>query len=430
MGAITRKRTMIIQFTVGNWKSFKDKVTISMVAAKIKAKDPQVDEGILIPVAKGFNLLTSAAVYGANASGKSNLISAIEFMRSFIIDSSRESQTGKPIEVEKFKLSTETINEPTYFEMIFILENRRHRYGFIVTREKVVEEWLYLVPTIKEAKLFTRKLDVFEMGSKFSESKDLVEKTRSNALFVSVLAQFNSEIATNIVDWFRNLRVMVGSSSTFPDYTKVFLKQELLIDRVIKLVKELDTGINGITVEDTQDEAPSWVPKDKLGVWRDINSTIKTLHPVFDAKGIQVSEQVFDMNQEESDGTRKIILMSGYLILALETGGVLIIDEMEARLHPLITKAIIRMFNSKETNPNRAQLILTTHDTNMLDKNLFRRDQIWFTEKDDHGASHLYSLVEFKPRNDASLESNYLQGRYGAIPFLGNLDIMCQDDKE
>lgn len=149
---------------------------------------------------------------------------------------------------------------------------------------------------------------------------------------------------------------------------------------------------------------------------------IKTVHQKFDSQGNHISLELFDLYEQESEGTQKIVSIAGILVDTFKNGDVLIFDEFDARLHPLITKAIVEIFNSQETNYNNAQLIFMTHDTNLLSNKLFRRDQIWFTEKNKYGATDLYSLVEYRIRNDASFENDYIQGKYGAIPFIGNLN--------
>ena len=407
---------MLIEFSVGNYRSFKEPVTLGMVAAKLRAKNKELDDNNLFPMTSSISLLKSAAIYGANASGKSNLIQAIRLMRGFVLASSKDTQTAEPIGVESFKLSTDTENEPSYFEVIFYLEERRYRYGFEADTQKVHSEWLYHVPNKRETRLFLREGNDFSLSSVFKEGRGLTDKTRDNALFLSVVAQFNGPIARNILVWFRNLGLISGlSDEKHRRFTIKNIQDETLKDKIISFVKQMDVGISDIGVGQEEIGSIYTAP------------IVTTLHKNYDGDGAFISETSFDMDNNESEGTKKLFYLSGPLLDILQFGSVLIIDELDARFHPLITSTIIGLFNSKSTNPNNAQLIFATHDTNLLSNKLFRRDQIWFTEKDKYGATDLYSLAEIKVRNDASFEKDYIAGKYGAIPFIGGLHHLVGD---
>lgn len=429
---------MLIEFTIGNYRSFGDPITLSLEAAAIKSEESSVDENNIIPISKNLNLLTSAAIYGANASGKSNLVHALVFMRELVINSARESQAEEPIKFEPFRLRTSNINKPGYFEVVFLIENQRYRYGFEVTSEKIVREWLFFTPSIREARLFTRENNQIEVNPHyFREGLKLEKRTRDNALFLSVSAQFNGEIALKVMKWFHNFKIISGLNDIgYRGYTiKIYQRDPARKEQITNLVHTFDMGIEEIAI-DKVDRSNMPLPKDMpdqlkkfiLETEGDIFST-KTYHTQFDETGQPIDRVIFDLDQNESEGTKKIFYLSGPILDVLSSGKILVIDEMEARMHPLITKNIINMFNLIETNPKRAQLIFITHDTNLLDRKLFRRDQIWFTEKDSYGSSHLYSLVEFKPRNDESYERNYLRGKYGAIPYLGDLSQINIEEK-
>lgn len=318
---------------------------------------------------------------------------------------------------------------------------RRYRYGFEVTSERVVAEWLWHVPTIREARLFERREGKFEVTQAFREGKELPDKTRDNALFLSVVAQFNGAISQKILMWFRNLGVISGLNDTgLRVYTMLMLDEEKSRDAILHLVKKLDTGIDDIRMSKlplTDSIVPdvSHMPEQMQDVFRSFFAGLSKLSPTrettkfdiltahrkFDAQGESTAVEFFDMDTSESEGTKKVFAMAGPLVNTLNKGEVLIVDELDARLHPLITRTIISLFNSSATNPRNAQLIFATHDTNVLSKDVLRRDQIWFAEKDRFGATHLYSLAEYKVRNDASFASDYIRGRYGAIPFIGDL---------
>jgi uncharacterized protein len=312
----------------------------------------------------------------------------------------------------------------------------------------VVTEWLYRTPGRREAKLFDRQLDKIEVGSSFKEGRGIQQRTRSNALFLSVVAQFNGTIARQILEWFADLEIRLGVNDLVDRMeTLVFLENDDLRNEIIQFVKQLDLGIQDIRLEQRPITTHSWprissLPSDTTsvlpsGALEALSQFVQsmqgfeapeayTVHRIFDGEGHQVELRAFDLDQHESEGTKKLFGLAGSVVPALKFGSVLVVDEIDARLHPLITCAIIALFNNPETNPHNAQLILTTHDTNLLSNSIFRRDQVWFVEKDRFGASHLYSLVEFKVRNDASFEKDYIHGRYGAIPFIGNLGSVLE----
>lgn len=421
---------MLIEFSVGNYRSFKDPVTFSMVAANLVAKDKKLDENNVVAIDKSLKLLKSAAIYGANASGKSNLVKALNFMKWFMVNSSKETQSTDEINIEPFRLSTETEGKPSYFELVFLMNGRKYRYGFEVTEERIESEWLFYVPNSRETKLFERKFDDITIkSSKTYDAEGVQKRTRSNALFLSVSAQFNVELAESILEWLTDkLNTISGlNDEDARNYTIDCLRVNHNGSEIVHLIQKLDLGISGIQVgqeifriDSLPDEI---IPEEikKLFKAEGKATAIKTAHRKFDHEGNYESIEQFYLKSQESEGTQKIFALAGPLITALKEGELLVIDEFDSRLHPLISLAIIEMFNSKETNPNNAQLILTTHDTNLLSNKIFRRDQIWFTEKNRYGATDLYSLAEYKIRNDSTFESDYIKGRYGAIPYIGNL---------
>lgn len=421
---------MLIEFSVGNYRSFRDIVTLSLVAAKLRSKPKELDENNVFSIPGQPDLLTSAAIYGANASGKSNLIAALGFMRKFVLDSPKGTSATGFIDIKNFLLSTVTENKPSHFEIVFVSNGKRYRYGFEVTKERVTAEWLFYFPRSREAKLFERTLDEVELGERFKEGKDISNKTRPNALFLSVVAQFNGKIAQEIIAWFKRLKIASGLEDIGMRLFTIqnYLDGEIQED-IVNLIKTLDLGIDNLLIEKNikdkplPDEMPE-ILKNALTVLMETEGGerfgVQTTHGQYDTEGQLIGHKTFDFDEQESEGTKKIFALAGPIIAALREGHVFIIDELDARLHPLMSCELVKLFNSKETNPRHAQLIFTTHDTNLLGNDLFRRDQIWFTEKDYQGATDLYSLAEFKVRNDASYERDYIKGRYGAIPLLGN----------
>jgi uncharacterized protein len=423
-----RRHVMLIGFSVGNYKSFKETVTLSMVASSITEEEQELDINNVFEVNHKLKLLKTAAIYGANASGKSNLIAAINFMKWFVLNSSKETQVSDAIDIEAFRLSTETEKEPSFFEIVFLLEGKTFRYGFEVNAREVVSEWLFQADDSEEKMLFERDFDKCILGD-FPEGQGISDKTRSNALFLSVVAQFNGQISGKILLWFsKTLQLISGLQDR--QYRKETL-ESFENDRhrhdIIEFIKKLDLGIADIQIKNQ----PPFMTSNNKALYATsyggslyLNSesklTVKTIHPKYDADGKQTAIELFDLEKHESEGTNKLFALAGILLDTLRIGKILLIDELDARLHPLITRELIYLFNSNETNPHNAQLIFTTHDTNLLSSKTFRRDQIWFTEKDKQGATDLYSLVEYKVGKNASFEDDYIIGKYGAIPFIGN----------
>lgn len=425
---------MLIEFTVGNYRSFKEPVTLSMIATQLKSKDPVVDQNNILDLPDNPSLLISAAIYGANASGKSNLIQALDFMRDFVLNSPKETRPTGGIDSDPFRLSAKTVKEPSHFEIVFIVQGKRYRYGFEVTKERVNAEWLYFVPSTREATLFERQGDHFKIGSYFKEGRDIEEHTRPNALFLSVVAQFNGLTAQMLVHWFRRLGIISG----LEDIDKLIFSLNRLLqgeqaDSIKELICRLDLGITDLLLEKEPRKTPS-LPDDARQAFM-IGSgeqgeqlRVKTVHMQTGEADVPAEQVLFDLSEQESEGTQKLFAMSGPLIRTLQSGYVLVVDELDARLHPLMTREIISLFNNRESNPNGAQLIFSSQDTNLLDNTLFRRDQIWFLEKDQQGASHLYSLAEFRVRNDKDYERGYIQGRYGAIPNIGQIHTIVSEE--
>jgi uncharacterized protein len=393
---------MLIEFSVGNYRSFKEKVTFSMVAANLVSQDKNLDINNVFAVDKELSLVKSAAIYGANASGKSNLAKALQFMKWFMVNSSKETQSTEAIGVERFRLSTETDNQPSFFEIVFLLDGQQHRYGFTADSQKVVSEWLFYVPKTRETKLFFRQGNEFDIA-KVYKADGIAIKTRNNALFLSVSAQFNVEKSEAILNWFTyRLGLISGLNDTslLRNTISCLVKKENN-DEILKLIEGLDLGITGVQINhikvgninfgDMPEVMTYAIKKDFLSEESTIDSVI-TIHQKFDNNKKQVSLEEFSLDREESDGTQKIFALVSLLIDTLKNGKVLIVDEFDARLHPLMSMSIVELFNSSDRNPNNAQLIFMTHDTNLLSNKIFRRDQIWFTEKDRYGATALVRI--------------------------------------
>lgn len=406
---------MIIQLTIGNFLSFKEQSTLSLAASALK--DIQVSaEDILFNVGDtGLTLMKSAVLYGANASGKSNLIKAFEFFKWYITNSFKDIQAGERVNIESFRLNVETADEPSYFEAIFCYEDSQYRYGFETDNMAVHTEWLYQKSNKKRAKeveLFYREKNKFGIHPKFSVGKEVVNKkmVRANALLLSVAAQFNDPTAVEIMGWLNDTTIISGSNDEkIWNMAAVQLDDSTMKQRIIEFSRYADLGID--TIEK-------------------VDNTIISTHTQYDNEGNEVKSVTFPFRKNESEGTIKYFSLAYPIIDALDNGKRLIIDEFDSKMHPLLTCRIIALFNSKKTNPKNAQLLFTTHDTNLLSANIFRRDQVWFTQKDRYGATELYSLAEYKVRNDASFEKDYLAGKYGAIPVLSDLARLFTSEEQ
>lgn len=441
---------MLIEFTVGNYLSFKKNNTFSMVGAN-SVKEHEETNTFTDPTDK-FKLLKASAIYGANGSGKSNLISSLSFMKKFVLNSFRDAlleENERDIEVDKFLLNADSENEPSLFEIIFIYQGKRYRYGFEIDEKKIHSEWLLFVNTTKEIQLFVRNDQEISYNLRsFKEARGLKEKTRENVLFLSVVAQFDGEKANNVIGWFKNLKTISGlSDRAYSRYTT----NKIATDKKFK--SWIRIFINFLEIEDISIEKGALPSLDdsrlfKNEDFRDLIVALNTLqkkkreinkiiawHNKFDGANKIIDKISFDFDRQESEGSKKLISLLGPLYDVLQNGFILVVDELDSRFHSLLTIKIIEFFH--KNNLQDAQLIFASHDTNLLKRELFRRDQIWFTEKNEYGETDLYSLVEYRNfhvRKDASFAKDYLAGKYGAIPFLGDinniLDMIYGEKKE
>lgn len=426
---------MLIEFSVSNYLSFKHKATLSMLATSIKE---HAETNIFST--ERYSLLKGAIIYGANASGKSNMVIAMSTMRRLILQSFEQS-SAEDLGIIPFLLNTETENKPSFFEAVFLIDDIRYRYGFEVDNYSIRAEWLFEALKNSEKPLFIREEEGIEVMKGFPEGKDLEERTRNNALFLAVTDQFNGKISQKIIKWFNNFISISGlSHEGYKRVTFSMLENDQTRNTLLDFYKKLDLGFDGINISKKKfdpKELPNKIPDSLIKQFiTDFEGAfkidIKTIHKKYDDKNKVVDSVEFDMRSQESSGTNKLFNISGPIFDVLNDGGLLVVDELDASLHPLLTLAITKLFNSSEFNRNNAQLIFATHDTNLLYYGNYRRDQIYFVEKDPYGASDIYSLVEYKEdgktiRKDRSFEKDYIEGRYGAIPFIGNFSNIATE---
>jgi len=423
---------MLTSFSVGNFKSYREIKTINLLATS----DETHEESNLVSLSlasgqrkRSTRVLKSAVIYGANASGKSNLIEALNFMKFFVENSSKNIQANEPILINRFLLDNESGNNPAYFQIQFIYEGVQFRYGFEVTNDQVVSEWLFYSPKGKEASLFIRENSTIDIGPQFPEGRRLDDKTRNNALFLSVCAQFNGEISNKVMQWYSSFNIISGiHDKSYLQFTIDKLENPAFIGRITNFLQVADLGIADITHSKElldMDKLPLEIRDTlvkKLGKELSEESTKqhKAILNKFNFIHKSGSNTVEFKLENESHGTQKLFAMAGPIIDTLNTGKTLIVDEFDTRLHPNISRFLIEIFNSKDQNRKNAQLIFATHDTNLLSNRYFRRDQIWFVEKNASQESDLYSLSEIKIRKDATFNKDYIQGKYGAIPYISS----------
>jgi len=427
---------MLVQFLFKNFKCFKEEVKLSLLASNYD-KNTREEENIFTTDKFGLRLLKSAIIYGANASGKTKIIEGLGFMRDFILTSSKESQIDEPIGITPFLFSSETNKEPSLFEIIFIHKKIMYRYGFEADREKIHSEWLYSKTTKKEVELFYRDFQNFEVHKTKFKVKDLIanDRIRPNALLLSVAASWNDKLAKKIFDWFKSCNIISGLREEGYEGYSIGRMQKSKEDKskAIKFLKSADLGIENLNVKTLDfDNLPKDFPeglKELIKKKRKENKEIEflsdviTFHKRFDSNNLFEDYVELSMEDDESSGTKKYFALSGPILETLENGEILIVDELANKLHPNLACKLTEIFNSEERNPKNAQLIFNTHDTNLLSSGLFRRDQIWFTEKNRYGASTLYSLSDFKGiRKEEDYEKNYIKGKYGAVPYLGDFE--------
>ena len=430
---------MLIQFSVRNYKTFLEKATLSLVASNYD-KETRESENIFNDDEFNLRLNKSSVIYGANASGKSKFIDALKFMVRFAITSSSDGQVIKSIDVEPFKLQIESEKDTSEFEVIFTHNNEMFRYGFELTRDIIVSEWLYHKPKTKEIELFYREKQKFKFHPRnFTKGATLKKENliRGNALLLSVAAQFNDKNCGKVLEWFNQMEIISGLHERgYKNNSITKTKDPIQKTKILNLLKAADLGIENITYSEfgmavkTKEERKQLEElKEKMKEYdSEAFSDIRTTHKRYDTNKKKVDEVTFSMQRDESNGTQKFFYLTGTIIDVLENGSVLIADELDSKLHPNLVCKLISLFNSKELNPKNAQIIFNTHDTNLLNSGLFRRDQIWFIEKDRYGASKLYSLSDFKSevRKNDNFEDNYIHGKYGAIPFLNSFENLVQ----
>lgn len=428
---------MLVQFRLKNFMSARDEQVFSLVAATgIREKDDALAENT-VAVSEQLNLVKTAVLYGANASGKSNLLKAIYFLVSGLRVT---PPTGVAVEESQpFLLDRQAADEPSLLESVFLIDGVQYRYGFEIHNQLVIAEWLY-VWRKQETIIFERHENELRIGRSYPKLKELQAKSMINdaSLLLNLGALFNDESCLHVKKWAGQVKyyhpvqelgfmlsplLSTGDNDTTVDYLLDAAGKE----RVLQLLQVADVGIDDLEiVEEKSFWGNIFRSKDKPPVTKPI---VHTVRRIWDEEEQAFHTVSMPLMYFESEGTRKLFNLIGLVLTILDEGGIFIADELDTKLHPLLTQRIVQLFNSSVTNPRNAQFVFATHDTNLLSAGLFRRDQIWFTEKDIKGATQLYALTDYKPggktvRNDEQLERNYIAGKYGGIPYLGNFDAL------
>lgn len=418
---------MLLMFKIKNYTSFKNESILDMRATAYVQHPSHV-----IRVNDKLGLLKTTALYGANASGKSNLISAMFFFEQYIFSQFinknenvdfESNETGMKMKLEPFVLSNDT-NNASEFDIIFLHNDKQLQYGFECTSNEVLNEWLF----INDKKVYERTGTELSFGNKYQKMLSAYKKLPTERLYIAVLEYFLDEEAKKAVlgDFisFFSKEYNVFTEILFESTVKglagiVGLSKKLVSNKVYRKKVEhylrlIDVGIKrlDVQIETIFDERTGKKKEEKV---------VRTVHDIYDETGNVVGERLFDLRQE-STGTLRFLAYIQNIIEMISNGGVFIVDEMSARLHPLLTKLIVDIFCSSQNK--KAQLIFTTHDISLLNNNQFRRDEVVFVDKNERGESSLYALSDLKVREDATFNKDYLQGKYGAIPIFNYDDII------
>ena len=425
---------MLIEFTVSNFRSIHEPQTWNMVASPA-LKEWEDQNTFLAPgINKGTRLLRAAALYGPNAAGKSTLVDALAFVKGQVVNSARESQQGDLIPVVPFKLTAETRAADSEFSVLFIEAGIRYEYGFRCNTLRFTEEWLYSYPLGRPQKWFHRlydpqtELDTYAPFSDHflggSQRHVWAKETRPNALYLSRCMQSNNTQLKPVFDWFsKRLRVISRPDTLRNDFTVKACENPEAQAEILKFLNAADLSIDGIRLEHqpfSSDMLPPGMPE---ALRQELTASFKGKELTslkFQRRDTSTGELIEFDEDEESDGTRSLFAFAGPWMDVMNHSRVLVVDELDSSLHPLVVRHLVSLLLH---NNSHAQLLFTTHDTTLLSQKLLRRDQVWFIEKNSAREARLYPLSDFSPRENEAIERGYLNGRYGGIPNLQELDF-------
>lgn len=424
--------SMLIEFRFKNYRAFRDEAVLSMEASGLGTL-----KNSLIQYQKRTRLLPGIAIYGKNGGGKSNIIRAFWLAVQFIRNAQRTQHEKAEIPVKPFNLNDYSKNEPTEFHFIYTMDNIKYWYGFLATKEKISKEYLYHAPKGQKALIFSRDKQKFTFTDEKSKRNMIGEMVAENQLFFSVACTMNDSSCVNAMRWFRECIFFSRDYSDIPRQLLEYSEDKNILKAISSYVKTADLGIEDMQFEfnnkeiNNEAEFPEEVrtalaqfiytlsetsnnseTRLKMG-----KMTAKAIHQGENREGQKVLYSL-DLS-DESDGTRKLMALAPAIESALRTGGVLLVDELERELHTRLVNFIISKFQSKATNPNGAQLIFTTYNTELMSMELLRKDQLYFADKrENNGASELYSLSDFATKTTDNIRKGYLIGKYGATPNI------------
>ena len=419
---------MLAEFRVKNFRSLREEQVLSMAASKDKEKRERNAAETGIPAVPA--VLHSAALYGANASGKSTIIHALQIMLLLVMRSAN-FEPDAPLPYYPFRLNNASSKEPTSFEATFIWEGKRYQYGFSYSEERIHEEYLYIYQSAKPRCIFERVYnaeqdnDNYKFGTFLTGQKIIIKNaTRKNALFLSTAAQLNHEQLTDIYKLFSAGIVIFNELSSVMRWKSFYkLEDDNFKNEILLFLQSADISIADICIEKVENNNDITINKQEkiFDIPANAEYEIKFLH-----KSPQGSDW-FSWRME-SNGTRNVLLLLGPIIDVLSVGSTLVVDELDTSLHPFLVQKLVALFHEPKINIYHAQLIFSTHDTSLMTSKLMRRDQIWFVEKDNEQTSHLYGLAEFSVRKNEAVERGYFQGRYGGLPILSDWQMSPHED--
>ena len=419
---------MIIEFTLQNFRSFKDKFTLSLEAESLKSNTNK-----LIEASNDTKLLPSVGIFGGNASGKSNIIKALEFMTWAMQNSDYiKNPTTKHELLSPFRLDGVSVKKPIFLQLVIwdSEEEKEYCYGFEINDEIIVREWLKINTKVKknftDQEIFTRDKQKITFGSKVDKAmKQLEARVRPDALALSVFTQFNDKLSARLVSLVNKQSLYIAGSKQifmYNDALRLCDDDEQLRHDVTQLILKADLSIQEIDIKkrDAFNELSNGISSEFARAMKnDLKFTVReaiTKHKQYGKSSEYVN---FNLGKDESVGTRQFFALATQIVNTLKNGGILVVDDLGSSLHPFISEVIVKQFDNKKTNPNSAQLIYNSHEINLLSKSAnLRRDQIWFTDKNDKEEACLRCLSEYKTKNDYDIARNYLAGRFGAVPFL------------
>lgn len=418
---------MLVQFRFNNYKCFKDETVFNVVASNYYRE--KMENLIQVPQ---YALLRTAAVYGANASGKTKLFQAFNFMREVVLTSADTQSNNWQKSYAPFLLDTYSADQPSVFEVVFLMDNIQYRYGFELNGERIIAEWLFRKRS-KEIKVleFDGGPSVYYnekyINRKIINNLEDAKMFRANSLIISSLSLWNDALSLNILNWFRRNNIISASLNTMAPRILTALELPKMKAKMIEFLRSADLGIfdvtpNEISIEDLPDEIKRMLPEDAIN--GPIVSGISISHKRYDKQHLPAGYVKLSLEKDESYGTYRFLSLAGPIIHALETGSVLWIDEIDNGLHYDLVRALVSLFQDEKINVHNAQLIINTHNISLIDDaDLFRRDQIFIVKKNRYGEANLIPVSDFSLRESAKVGKLYREGRFGGVPYLEKLGI-------